>query len=265
MTRLAFTPTRPGALLAAAAARRTACPLTLTPCSLRRRGTARRRSDVVGWRGGDGRRAAAEPTAPTATGAAAAARRPGRGRAGGVGVVVVATDRVSQPEPEPLGPAAGAWTLVPHTGLGAWVDVYDWTLELGRPGAVGGRRRRGRHGRGRRADALHPDRPHALGHARGDGAGAPRADHPARPQPPDARGGVVPPHLRGRRRRPAAAHRVGRPRRRRAGRGHRVDRDRRRRRAQPSPARPLGAPPRRRRTRTRRWRPSRRRPCTSRW
>ena len=48
-------------------------------------------------------------------------------------IVVVATDQVSQPEPEPLGPAAGAWTLVPHTGLGAWVDVYDWTVELGGP------------------------------------------------------------------------------------------------------------------------------------
>jgi hypothetical protein len=26
---------------------------------------------------------------------------------------------------------AGGWTLLPHTGLGAWVDVYDWTTELG--------------------------------------------------------------------------------------------------------------------------------------
>jgi hypothetical protein len=25
----------------------------------------------------------------------------------------------------------GSWTLVPHTGLGAWVDVYDWTTGLG--------------------------------------------------------------------------------------------------------------------------------------
>jgi hypothetical protein len=50
-----------------------------------------------------------------------------------IGVVVVATDEVSQPEPEPLGPPAGAWSLVPHSGLGAWVDVYDWTLELGGP------------------------------------------------------------------------------------------------------------------------------------
>jgi hypothetical protein len=50
-----------------------------------------------------------------------------------MGVVVVATDQVSQPEPEPLGPAPGAWSLVPHSGLGTWVDVYDWTLELGGP------------------------------------------------------------------------------------------------------------------------------------
>lgn len=31
---------------------------------------------------------------------------------------------------EPAGPPPGAWTLVPHSGLGAWVDVYDWTLEF---------------------------------------------------------------------------------------------------------------------------------------
>jgi hypothetical protein len=48
-------------------------------------------------------------------------------------VAVVATERVDQGPPEPLGPAAGAWTVVPHTGLGAWVDVYDWTVELGGP------------------------------------------------------------------------------------------------------------------------------------
>jgi len=48
-------------------------------------------------------------------------------------VAVVATERVDQTPPEPLGPAPGAWTVVPHTGLGAWVDVYDWTVELGGP------------------------------------------------------------------------------------------------------------------------------------
>lgn len=40
---------------------------------------------------------------------------------------------VDSPErPAERGPARppGAWTMVPHTGLGAWVDVYDWTLEL---------------------------------------------------------------------------------------------------------------------------------------
>jgi hypothetical protein len=30
----------------------------------------------------------------------------------------------------PAGPPPGAWTLAPHTGLGAWVDVYDWTHEF---------------------------------------------------------------------------------------------------------------------------------------
>lgn len=34
-----------------------------------------------------------------------------------------------RPEGRP-GPPAGRWTLVPHEGLGAWVDVYDWTNEL---------------------------------------------------------------------------------------------------------------------------------------
>jgi len=48
-------------------------------------------------------------------------------------VAVVATERLDQTPPEPLGPAAGAWTVVPHTGLSAWVDVYDWTLELAGP------------------------------------------------------------------------------------------------------------------------------------
>lgn len=28
---------------------------------------------------------------------------------------------------------AGAWTLLPYQGLGAWVDVYDWTVALGGP------------------------------------------------------------------------------------------------------------------------------------
>lgn len=33
----------------------------------------------------------------------------------------------------PPAPPPGSWTLVPHQGLGAWVDVYDWTVELGGP------------------------------------------------------------------------------------------------------------------------------------
>ena len=31
------------------------------------------------------------------------------------------------------GPPPGSWTVVPHRGLGAWVDVYDWTEEFGGP------------------------------------------------------------------------------------------------------------------------------------
>lgn len=34
------------------------------------------------------------------------------------------------PEGRPGSPA-GSWTLTPHQGLGAWVDAYDWTRELG--------------------------------------------------------------------------------------------------------------------------------------
>lgn len=30
----------------------------------------------------------------------------------------------------PPPPPPGSWTLVPHQGLGAWVDVYDWTAEF---------------------------------------------------------------------------------------------------------------------------------------
>jgi hypothetical protein len=31
---------------------------------------------------------------------------------------------------EETGEPTGAWTVEPHTGLSAWVDVYDWTEEL---------------------------------------------------------------------------------------------------------------------------------------
>jgi hypothetical protein len=42
--------------------------------------------------------------------------------------VVAAT--VTLPEDGPAGPPPGAWTVAPHSGLGAWVDVYDWTREF---------------------------------------------------------------------------------------------------------------------------------------
>jgi hypothetical protein len=42
-------------------------------------------------------------------------------------VAAVVVDRVRQGPP---GSPPGSWTLVPHQGLGAWVDVYDWTDEF---------------------------------------------------------------------------------------------------------------------------------------
>jgi hypothetical protein len=44
-------------------------------------------------------------------------------------VTVVAADAVRPGGPP--APPPGSWTLAPHRGLGAWVDVYDWTVELG--------------------------------------------------------------------------------------------------------------------------------------
>ena len=38
-------------------------------------------------------------------------------------VEVVRTEE--RPEPPP-----GSWTVAPHRGLGAWIDVYDWTNEF---------------------------------------------------------------------------------------------------------------------------------------
>jgi hypothetical protein len=43
--------------------------------------------------------------------------------------VVVAVEVIS-PGGRPGAPP-GSWTVVPHRGLGAWVDVYDWTEEFG--------------------------------------------------------------------------------------------------------------------------------------
>ncbi len=51
---------------------------------------------------------------PTTTSTSTPARRPP------VGVRAAGADR----------PARGAWTLEPFEGVGAWIDVYDWTFEL---------------------------------------------------------------------------------------------------------------------------------------
>lgn len=51
-----------------------------------------------------------------------------------VAVVVLAIGAVVVDAVRPSGPPSappGSWTLVPHAGLGAWVDAYDWTHELG--------------------------------------------------------------------------------------------------------------------------------------
>jgi hypothetical protein len=47
-------------------------------------------------------------------------------------VVVAApfTFDLLRPDGRPA-PPPGSWTLVPHAGLAAWVDAYDWTHELG--------------------------------------------------------------------------------------------------------------------------------------
>jgi hypothetical protein len=46
-----------------------------------------------------------------------------------VGAVVVA-ERVERGRPAA---PPGSWTMAVHHGLGAWVDAYDWTVELGGP------------------------------------------------------------------------------------------------------------------------------------
>jgi hypothetical protein len=54
----------------------------------------------------------------------------------GAAAVAVATGAVVLEAVRPHGrPSAppGSWTLVPHTGLGAWVDAFDWTVALGGP------------------------------------------------------------------------------------------------------------------------------------
>ncbi|MDP1804543.1 MAG: hypothetical protein Q8K72_05205 [Acidimicrobiales bacterium] len=54
---------------------------------------------------------------------------------GGALVVVLGAGALLTRDDSPAGPPAGAWTIAPHEGLGAWVDVYDWTLQFtdGRP------------------------------------------------------------------------------------------------------------------------------------
>mgnify|MGYP001221118069 CR=1 FL=1 len=44
--------------------------------------------------------------------------------------VVVGGAALQARDDTPPGPPPGAWTLAPHEGLGAWVDVYDWTLQF---------------------------------------------------------------------------------------------------------------------------------------
>ncbi len=51
---------------------------------------------------------------------------------GVLAIGAVATVELVGEDGPPEAPA-GSWTLVPHEGLGAWVDVYDWTRELGGP------------------------------------------------------------------------------------------------------------------------------------
>ena len=74
-----------------------------------------------------------EPTVPSAS---AGGRWSSRRRliallvVSALAVAGVAAVEIVRSEGRP-GPPPGSWTVVPHRGLGAWVDVYDWTQELG--------------------------------------------------------------------------------------------------------------------------------------
>jgi hypothetical protein len=46
-------------------------------------------------------------------------------------VVVGAVGVLTRIDGGPPDPPPGSWTMVVHEGLGAWVDAYDWTVELG--------------------------------------------------------------------------------------------------------------------------------------
>ena len=205
---------------------------------------------VLGWRGWRPLvEPAAEPTAPTATGAALAARGPGGRCAGGHGG--------GRGRHRPGGPAA-ARAARSRRGR---VDRRP----PHRPRRVGRRVRLDRSSSGGPVPSVDADDVDAMAeagvqtlyiqtaHTRSATPGVmePERLAPIIQRAHDHRMHVVAWYL------PTfedvdadlqRAHRVGRPRRRRAGRRHRVDRDRRRRRAQPSPARPLGAPPGRGRT-----------------
>ena len=52
------------------------------------------------------------------------------GAAAAVVLAAVVVVEVVRPDGRPSAPP-GSWTMVPHSGLGAWVDVYDWTTEFG--------------------------------------------------------------------------------------------------------------------------------------
>jgi hypothetical protein len=52
------------------------------------------------------------------------------GMAAAVMLAAVVVIDIVRPDGRPSAPP-GSWTMVPHSGLGAWIDVYDWTTEFG--------------------------------------------------------------------------------------------------------------------------------------
>lgn len=49
---------------------------------------------------------------------------------GAVSVAGVALAWAADPDDAAVEPPSDSWTLAPHRGIGAWVDVYDWTDEF---------------------------------------------------------------------------------------------------------------------------------------